>query len=378
MWLYIAGAVSGFGQSIASLNLRYLYDPKNEIDFPMKLINEKSQLTVYFRLQLRYSQDAIKNYTVSWEKRDSYVQDNGTVLHTGDSLGLSGKISFPVPEKPWLLVAKVTNTSTNKRWFYYQVMESKYPVDGFLEGEDGIVFEPYVKAGQYVVRGVRPDKPLHVYFYRTDFSAASPPFADKESSVDRFLFADSTFSLNNGAKALLKSRGLYLVQQDTGAAEGFCFRVVGNAFPKFTKVIEIPAPLVFVCTMDEHNELIAAKDDKAKVDKVILDITRDTDRARSFMRNYFRQVELANLYFSTYKEGWKTDRGMLYLIFGAPDEVSRTGLNEIWTYKDKIKERFIFLRSGSIYDPQHYALLRNRRFQENWYNTIDNWRKRGV
>ncbi len=374
IWL-CAGSLSGFGQSLASLNFRYLYDPQNDIDFQMKVVNEKARMTIYYRLQLNNSRDALKSYTISWERRDSYIQQNGTAVHPEDSLSSSGKLSFPVPEKPWLLVAKISNASINKRWVYSQVIEAKYPVDGYLEGEDGIVFAPYVKAGkEYVFHGVRSDKPLHVYYYKTDFPPASPPFAEKETSVDRFMFADSTFSITNGGKALLNSQGLYLAQQDTLAAEGFSFRVVGNSFPKYTKVADIPAPLIFVCTKDEHDELLAAGGDKAKVDKVILDITRDTDRAKNFMRSYFKRVELTNLYFSAYKEGWKTDRGMLYLIFGLPDEVSRTGQNETWAYKD-IKERFTFLKSGSIYEPQHFVLLRNSRFAANWYNTIDFWRK---
>jgi GWxTD domain-containing protein len=367
-------ALTGFSQSLASLNFRYLYDPQNEIDFAMKVVNEKNKMTVYYRLLPGSSADNVKNYSISWERRDSYIERDGKPLPHTDSLGSSGKISFPTPEKPWILVARISSSSSNKRWTYFQTLDAKYPVDGFLEGDEGIVFTPFVKAGgEYVFRG-RQDKPMHVFYYKTDFPPASPPFAAKGPSIDRFMFADSTFRITNGSKVLLKSKGLYLVQQDTLATEGFAFRVVGNSFPKFTKLQELPPPLIYVCTGDEYNELVAAKDDKSKVDKVILDITKNTERAKNFMRSYFRRVELTNLYFSAYKEGWKTDRGMLYLIFGLPDEVSRNGQIEMWYYKD-IKERFTFQKSGSIYEPQHFVLLRSGKFAANWYSTIDFWRK---
>jgi GWxTD domain-containing protein len=280
-----------------------------------------------------------------------------------------------MPEKTWLLVARVMSKSSARTWTYVQTMDPKYPVNGFAEGADGIVFKPYVFLGQeYTLRGAASDQSLHVYFYKTDFPVASPPFTEKGAHLDRFMFADSSFRVAPGQKVAFKSKGLYLVQQDTAATEGYAFRAVSSSFPKFTKVEDIPAPLIFVCTKEEHDELIAAGNDKSKVDKVILDITRDKDRAKNFMRSYFRRVELANLYFSSFKEGWKTDRGMLYLIFGLPDEVSRTGQNEIWYYKN-FRERFTFVKSGSIYDPNNYILLRSSKFSETWFNTVDSWRK---
>jgi GWxTD domain-containing protein len=372
---FCAVSVAGFSQSIASLNFRYLYDPSNEIDLPIKLIHGKDQLTVYYRLQVTGAQDDVKNYVISWERRESYVQKEGMAIPQKDSLGTSGMLSFPLPEKPWLLVARIVNPGTNKRWTYFQVMESKYPVNGFIKSDGAIVFSPYIKKDrEYEFYGSQADKPLHVFYYRSIFPPASPPFAEKGVSVDRFLFSDSTFNIANGGKAILHSPGLYLVQQDTSAAEGFTFRVVANAFPKLNKIEEIAPPLVFVSTKDEHDELLAAKNDKAKVDKVILDITGDTDRAKNFMKSYFRRIELTNAYFTSYKEGWKTDRGMLYLILGLPDEVSRTGQNEIWYYK-ATRDRFTFLKTGSIYEPQNYLLLRNNKFAANWYSTIDLWRK---
>ena len=143
IWL-CAVSLSGFGQPLASLNFRYLYDPQNEIDFAMKLVNEKNQMTVYFRLQLTNPDDNLRNYTLAWERRDSYNQRDGTPLPHSDSLGRAGKISFPLPEKGWYLVARISNSNSNKRWTYFQYLDAKYPVDGYIEGDDGIVFTPYV------------------------------------------------------------------------------------------------------------------------------------------------------------------------------------------------------------------------------------------
>jgi GWxTD domain-containing protein len=357
------GPLTGFGQSVAGINFRHLYSPQSEINLFTRLVNDRNQLTLYFKLEVS-AQYAAENYFIRWTKFESFTEKDKEILHVGDSSLASGKFVLPLPEKPWLLIGTVL-----------QYIDSKYPVDGYLESADGIVFKPYVNVGkEYTLHGYQSGRELRIYFYKTDFPVASPPFMEKGFHIDRFMFADSTFRIPEGQKVSFKSEGLYLVEQDTVGAHGYAFRAVSGAYPKLNRISDIPDPLIFVCAKEEHDELLAAGDDKTKVDKVILDITRDKDRAKSFMRGYFRQVELANTYFTSFKEGWKTDRGMMYVIFGLPDEVSRTGQNEIWFYKN-LKERFTFVKTGSVYDPDNYVLLRSAKFTELWYETIDLWRK---
>ncbi len=133
-------------------------------------------------------------------------------------------------------------------------------------------------------------------------------------------------------------------------------------------------PLILITAPDEFNELSNVKGEKAKFDKVILNITGDKERAKIFMKNFFHNIELANIYFSSYKEGWKTDRGMMYLIFGLPDEVSKNSGNEIWNYKN-LNTKFTFVKSGSVYDPENYVLLRDKKFSDIWLSVVDLWRK---
>ncbi len=51
----------------------------------------------------------------------------------------------------------------------------------------------------------------------------------------------------------------------------------------------------------------------------------------------------------TRKEGWKTDRGRVFIVFGPPDRVERgtpsrytQGDYEVWYY-DELREKFVFL-----------------------------------
>jgi len=271
-------------------------------------------------------------------------------------------------------VAKLTNKRTKEVHLDFRLIEANYPPDGLLWRNAKPVFSSNIPMNTEVTITNNFAPTLKVYHYAERFPAGSPPFAEKELSVDPIMEVDSSFWLTSGQAVKFSKEGLYLVQSDTNAVRGISFRVSPPSYPKMTKVEDLSTSLVFISTKEESDRLKAAGPDKTKFDKVVLDITRDKDRAKVLIRNYFRRVELANIYFSSYKEGWKTDRGMMYLVFGLPDEVNRNGQFEVWSYK-AINAKFTFDKTGSVYDPDYFVLERNRRFADTWYYTIDMWRK---
>lgn len=366
------------GQSIAANNFNYWYNPANDVDLQIRPVRTADNIMVRYTLITRQGNPG--KYSIAWEARNSYVDREGIAIREKDSvLSVNGNMKrgflvLPVPEKPWLLVGKVTNNDNGRSWIYFKQIESIYPVDGWIETSDGVITENHLsKNKEYIARSAN-GKPLLVSYYNTVFPPALPPFAEKEGHNERFFFHDSLFRVESGQKFLPKKEGLYLFQEDTSASRGFSYRVVKENFPKFSKIDELVPPLVLVTTPEEFAELNNAKGEKAKFDKVILSITGDKDRARIFMKNFFHNIELANIFFSSYKEGWKTDRGIIFQIFGLPDEVSKNGGNEIWNYK-AMNTRFTFVKSGSVYDPENYVLLRDKRLTDIWFGSVDLWRK---
>lgn len=364
-----------FSQALTSINFHELYNPESEVSITLQPVRTSQKVEVYYQIQTQPL--PLEKYEIVWERREAYTQRNGTVITTTDipsEKEVKGVLVFDLPAKPWLLVVKVTNKETQRSWFHFKRIEENYPVSGWIERDQERLTRKYMIVNQpYTIRG-SDSKPFNVSYFNEDFPAALPPFAENESKADRFMFHDSTFQVSPGSSVSFSKTGLYLFQKDTNAAEGFAMRAVNRTYPKFSRIDDLIKPLIFICTQDEYTQLQNAKGDKAKFDKVILDITKDKDRASNFMKSYFRRIELANLYFISYKEGWKTDRGMIYLIFGLPDEVSVNDGNEIWFYRNS-RSRFTFVKSGSVYDPDNYILLRDKRFMEAWFSTIDLWRK---
>jgi GWxTD domain-containing protein len=366
-------------QSVSSINFDYWYNLQGEVTMELHPVWQGDSITLFY--QLKSGNPSYTSYTLKWEKKDSYNQRQGGVIIPHDSVKLvngeaEGQFRFSKSEKPWLLLVKVTNNATGKLWYFYKQIEAHYPVNGFIEKGGKKQWLSYVSAsGSYTVRGSGSGKAIHFSYYRDDFPTPSPPFADKELKMDRFLFPDSTFAVQPGESiGPFNKEGLYLAQEDTTSAAGFSFLVKRDPYPKYNRLGDLKGPLLFVTTREENDQIGSAGEDKAKFDRIILGITNDKERAKTFMRNYFKRVEIANYLFTSFKEGWKTDKGMVFIIFGAPDEVQVNGGQEIWGYKNP-RQQFTFTKAGSVYHPDHYVLVRDKQYAEYWYQTIDLWRK---
>lgn len=105
---------------------------------------------------------------------------------------------------------------------------------------------------------------------------------------------------------------------------------------------------------------------------------RDTDPAtelNEFRIHYFERVEIANRRFSLQqKEGWKTDQGRVWILYGQPDEVEsypqqlETPAYEIWHYyhfQGGVEFVFVGLSGGRELRLVH-STARNELFDDDW------------
>lgn len=77
------------------------------------------------------------------------------------------------------------------------------------------------------------------------------------------------------------------------------------------------------------------------------DPTEGTD-LNELRDEYYQRVQFANQSFSTFRDGWKTDRGMIYIIFGPPNDIERHPFDraykpyELWSYYT-LNYQFLFM-----------------------------------
>jgi len=117
--------------------------------------------------------------------------------------------------------------------------------------------------------------------------------------------------------------------------------------------------MVYIASPQELNKIKEASSNDEKL-KAFLDFWKKKDPSPNNEENevfdeYFRRVNYANENFSNYNEGWKTDRGMVYIILGTPNNIDRHPFEydskpyEIWEYYE-INRSFIFVDQSGFGD----------------------------
>lgn len=117
--------------------------------------------------------------------------------------------------------------------------------------------------------------------------------------------------------------------------------------------------MVYIASPQELNKIKDAPSNEEKL-KAFLEFWKKKDPSPNNEENevfdeYFRRVTYANENFSNYNEGWRTDRGMVYIILGTPNNVERHPFEydskpyEIWEYYS-INRSFIFVDQSGFGD----------------------------
>jgi GWxTD domain-containing protein len=366
-------------QILRDINYSYQYEDAKEFSFELKTVRLTDSWAIFFNLELQDTSKSIDDYTIQWEKRNS-LSDKETITLLPETINLSltntsknaraGTINLSLSDKVQVIVARITKQSAKQAWLYHKMLEPNYPVNAYLKDNNNkVLTNSYIAKGNVVsIQGFPADASLIVSYYNDFFPTAAPSFSVGQAKVSKGIKADSTFTTTTGQPLTLKKIGLYLVQKDTTTAEGVSFRVEEEGYPKFRRVQDLVGPFIYICTKEEFDRLRMTGADKKRFDREVLNITRDEERAKIFMRNYFKRAEAANKLFPSYKEGWKTDRGMVYLIYGVPEKVFKFADREVWTYG---KTNFNFIKSSTLFDPDNYVLIRDKKFTEQWYEKVD-------
>lgn len=225
------------------------------------------------------------------------------------------------------------------------------------------------------------DKGVEVLFYRHPFAIPAPPF-EFENAKPLSISAIDTFHVDADPSGhfrfVTKETGLYFFSFDPTLQEGLGMICSENGFPEITNHQAMLGPLRYITTQKEYDKLIQAPEKGKAIDEFWLKTGGREEHARHLIRQYYSRVALANRLFSCHTEGWKTDRGMIYIVFGPPSIVYRSSTNESWIYGEEnnfFSVTFVFDKMLNRYSNNDYFLQRNPVFKDNWYRAVDIWRQ---
>jgi GWxTD domain-containing protein len=221
---------------------------------------------------------------------------------------------------------------------------------------------------------------LFIKQYNRDFSLSSPPFTAGSQSTFNYkpdIYKYNTFNDKGKVKIKVPDSGFAVFQIDTSSNIGYSVFNFDEYFPKVRTTEMMIRSIRYICSSTEYKKLLNSDFPKSDIDNFWLSRTGSKDRAREIIRRYYNRVENANIHFNSYKEGWKTDRGMISIIFGNPGLINKYKDSEIWIYGDKNNLNsltFRFTKEDNPFSDNDYRLIRSVSYKSHWYKAVDSWR----
>ena len=339
------------------------------------------QAQVRFNYELReirngvYQQEIADSATVEYTLKKAEIRDvfltslpikaePGKVyalkLYTTDLLRKKGTVNYEIVDKLSI------NTAQN---FKILSAETGYP------SFDRVFHSNEIFTFQYTGRNIDT---VYIRFFINDFPLPRPPVTNLTSPRPDFI-PDSIYAYkySDTMKYMLPHPGMYHIQTDLKQPDGLTLYNFGETYPRVTSTEDMIGPLAYLSSSPEFNELIRQTNKKLAVDNFWIQSAGNVSKARELIRIYYNRVFFANYYFTSFKEGWKTDRGMMFIIYGPPNKLSKVNGTETWTYyrkKGREPLRFTFSRYNTPYSDNDFTLERNF-VNSMWMEAVQEWRR---
>lgn len=171
--------------------------------------------------------------------------------------------------------------------------------------------------------------------------------------------------------------GLYTLSSTKDQNKKFSLLKFSNGFPKVSSTEMFYRPIRYISSSEEYNSIISSDNIKKAAEDFWVKAAGSSEQARLTIKGFYTRVEDANKYFSTYREGWATDRGLILIIFGPPDRVFKRLKSETWQYgmdPTGMGLSFNFSRINHPLSGNVYELQRSPAYKSHWYRALDSWR----
>ena len=216
-----------------------------------------------------------------------------------------------------------------------------------------------------------------------EFKPALPPFSSKQVEELKYK-PDSLFVLylsTNQFFLTMPEKGFYHVKPDAKSLEGLTLYTYDETFPGVSNSDEMINCTRYIMNREEFEKCKKAADQKSEIDNFWLTIGGSNERAKELLKRYYGRVQEANKNYTSYTQGWKTDRGMIYIIFGQPTNIYYNKRSQVWVYGNEANPavlRFIFNKTPNPFSDNDFILERSVLYKDAWYNAVDVWRQGNI
>lgn len=383
-------------QNISAYNLSFLYNDSNQNDFEYYInFIAKDKAEINFRMPayaLLYKREGdlyIAKYAINMKFFKDYeskiVIDSvtftyyDTTSHIGSQI-ITDSVAITIPtEARCVLQLSMLDLLRNTKNVYYSFIlneeERGYMPFRLLLPEHEFSYYQVIQQGspfQMVLN--RPlDTVINVKFYSNNtFELPKPPFLLMNTDVSR-KEADSSFSIavKNGFSDELSigNSGLLEFKYNENDTLSSFLLITGKYFPYIRDVRDMLPPLQYLISSKVYEKIQKNDNTKRVLDSIWLEASENETLAKDWIRKFYTRVEEANILFTDYLEGWQTDRGMIYIVFGKPHAVYRYNNAEVWYYGEEMHSKslsFVFYLRQHPLKFFYYKLDRSIDYKENW------------
>ena len=254
------------------------------------------------------------------------------------------------------------------------------------------LFNPVIRNNEYVnlvyLKGIVDS--LYISFYKQFTEIPDPPsMLLPEKTIDYGPDTIVALPYSDTLPIMFPEEGIYLCSTDRKIADGYTFLNLGATYPQMTAPETMIPPLAYLASAEEMYRMKAADRPKSALDDFWISCGGNIDKARELIRIYYTRVLYSNYYFTSYKEGWRTERGMIYIIYGPPDKVYKTNDGEQWGYRQpvvrsrwgtrySVKEGYLyfnFKKKDNIFSDNDFFISRSETLITLWDQAVASWRK---
>ncbi len=203
-----------------------------------------------------------------------------------------------------------------------------------------------------------------------------PPYSKSSGKIPEFSDFNSVKFTQNSNEVTIQDfqiSDIYIHQNE----EGLLFLIRPNNFPEVTTASELVMPMRYISSKREYEKMYESGRLKNKIDEFWLDCGTSKDRAKVLINSYYERVNHSNLNFSSVKSGWRTDKGLIYIIYGQPNQIIYEPDSETWVYTGQNSlgsVEFKFNKLENSFSSNHYVLERNPIFKSEWSRRVNAWR----
>lgn len=375
---------------ISTVNTRYIVEDSSSVNVFMELSVDNFEASgdpmKRFATQFRVNWLLVNDYSIRERIKNGKIDIDDKSFRFDD-----GKVymNFKIPRAKAInnaiLITEFVDISASKKFtidipidFINARFGNRFGL--FKKNPNEPTFDNYVELGEPITfkAAMGYERPFYIIKYAGDNQAARSPMSTTKPSVVAFEKQRVT-KYTTGQPIILTEPGLYYALEDTTKSdEGTGFYVVNNRFPRLTTATDLSEPIVYISTNTEIENVSTTDDDKKALDLFFLEMTDGNQSlAREVIRSYYRRVTSANKLFTSYKEGWKTDKGMVYIVLGPPSKVQRFKDREVWLYSQSQNFSeiiFTFYRTNNKFTDNYYELVRYPDYKQYWYPYVEAWR----